>query len=99
MDHHCPWVGNCVGKHNHKYFWLFLLYATVGLALVVGFGIVDGLRNWFYMSKLTDPTIEIMGIALVASFFLDISIGFLLVTQTYDICHNVTTLESFIQGF
>jgi palmitoyltransferase len=29
MDHHCPWVGNCVGKYNHKFFILFLLYATV----------------------------------------------------------------------
>ncbi|XP_050546300.1 palmitoyltransferase ZDHHC16 isoform X2 [Daktulosphaira vitifoliae] len=38
MDHHCPWLNNCVGFYNHRYFFLYMIYMTLGTLFLIVFG-------------------------------------------------------------
>lgn len=34
-DHHCPWLGTCIGYSNQKYYHLFLIYLDVYFAFIL----------------------------------------------------------------
>jgi hypothetical protein len=41
MDHYCPWMVNCVGYGNYRYFVLFLAYMTLGSFYAVCYTMSD----------------------------------------------------------
>lgn len=37
FDHHCPWLGTCVGRRNYKYFFWFLFCVNVLILYIISF--------------------------------------------------------------
>jgi len=91
MDHHCPWVNNCVGFRNYKYFYLLLVYATCSEVYAVGLlsycvSLRAGGGAWLPWDICAMVTIGLVGLFALAT------IG-LLLFHTHLISVNQTTIE------
>ncbi|XP_077982812.1 palmitoyltransferase ZDHHC3-like [Glandiceps talaboti] len=98
MDHHCPWVNNCVGESNQKYFVLFTMY----IALISVYGLILGIihfvscinSQWSNCSRYSPPATVILLIFLIFegvlfALFTTIMCG----TQLHAICTDETGIE------
>ncbi|CAL1267032.1 unnamed protein product [Larinioides sclopetarius] len=93
MDHHCPWVNNCVSFTNYKYFILFLGYALLYCLFISATSLQYFIKLW--TNNLEGPgRFHILVLFFVAVMFA-VSLVSLFGYHCYLVSVNRSTLESF----
>ena len=87
MDHHCPWLGNCIGLMNHKYFINFLFHVLLG----VGWCIFIYIYSRPTIAELTADTHYF--VSLLLAFSVEMSCAGLLMQQLANVTKNGSTIE------
>eukprot|EP00298_Acanthocystis_sp_HF-20_P000595 c10823_g1_i1.p1 GENE.c10823_g1_i1~~c10823_g1_i1.p1 ORF type:complete len:288 (+),score=76.15 c10823_g1_i1:47-910(+) len=91
MDHHCPWVNNCIGYFNYKYFFLLICYSFASLTCVYIFSLEKAMKLGF--DSINDNILLFIQLFIsgVLAFFLFTFVIF----HTGLIINNFTTIEFF----
>lgn len=99
MDHHCPWILNCIGAHNHAHFIRFLVYTILADLIVVGF-MARRIYSIYLIANLSaayGPTTQELIFLLLVTFSSCVTlllVSILTGYQIWGIIDNTTTIEA-----